>query len=34
MYEPQSGTISLDEQDVRFLDEAWMRANVAGVSQQ
>jgi ATP-binding cassette subfamily B (MDR/TAP) protein 1 len=26
MYEPQSGTISLDEQDVRFLDEAWMRA--------
>jgi len=34
MYEPQSGTISLDEQDVRFLDEAWMRANVAGVGQQ
>jgi len=24
----------LDEQDVRFLDEEWMRANVAGVGQQ
>ena len=34
MYEPQEGTISLDEQDVRFLDEEWMRANVAGVGQQ
>jgi ATP-binding cassette subfamily B (MDR/TAP) protein 1 len=34
MYEPQQGTISLDGQDVRFLDEAWMRENVAGVGQQ
>jgi len=34
MYEPQEGTISLDEQDVRLLDEEWMRANVAGVGQQ
>jgi len=34
MYEPQQGTISLDEQDVRFLDEEWMRSHVAGVGQQ
>ena len=34
MYEPQQGSISLDEQDVRFLDEAWMRTHVAGVGQQ
>ncbi|KIM36272.1 hypothetical protein M413DRAFT_319602 [Hebeloma cylindrosporum] len=34
IYEPQKGTISLDEQDVRFLDEEWMRTNVAGVGQQ
>ena len=31
MYEPREGTISLDEQDVRFLDEEWIRAHVAGV---
>ncbi|OBZ76058.1 Multidrug resistance protein 2 [Grifola frondosa] len=33
MYEPEQGTIWLDDQDVRFLDEEWMRSHVAGVSQ-
>jgi ATP-binding cassette subfamily B (MDR/TAP) protein 1 len=33
MYEPTSGTIMLDDQDVRFLDEAWVRGQIAGVSQ-
>ncbi|KAF8154773.1 P-loop containing nucleoside triphosphate hydrolase protein [Crassisporium funariophilum] len=34
MYEPQHGTISLDEQDYRFLDENWMRSHIACVGQQ
>ncbi|KXN87644.1 Alpha-factor-transporting ATPase [Leucoagaricus sp. SymC.cos] len=33
MYEPTSGTIMLDDQDVRFLDEPWVRGQIAGVSQ-
>ncbi|KAF8802026.1 P-loop containing nucleoside triphosphate hydrolase protein [Phlegmacium glaucopus] len=34
MYEPQEGAVTLDERDVRFLDEEWMRGHVAGVGQQ
>src|SRR3984957_2386175 len=33
MYEPQDGTIQLDVQDMSYLDEAWTRQHVAGVSQ-
>jgi ATP-binding cassette, subfamily B (MDR/TAP), member 1 len=33
MYNPQDGTIQLDDQDVAYLDEAWMRQHVAGISQ-
>ncbi|TFK31359.1 hypothetical protein BDQ12DRAFT_717051 [Crucibulum laeve] len=33
MYEPQRGSVMLDEQDVRFLDEEWMQMHVAGVGQ-
>jgi ATP-binding cassette subfamily B (MDR/TAP) protein 1 len=33
MYEPQVGEVSLDEQDMRFLDEEWMQEQIAGVSQ-
>ncbi|TFK31897.1 ABC transporter type 1, transmembrane domain-containing protein, partial [Crucibulum laeve] len=33
MYEPQQGSVMLDEQDVRFLDEEWMQMHVAGVGQ-
>ncbi|CAA7263408.1 unnamed protein product [Cyclocybe aegerita] len=34
MYEPQQGSVCLDEQDVRFLDEMWVRKHIAGVGQQ
>lgn len=35
MYDPthDGGMISLDDQDMRFLDEGWVRENVAAVSQ-
>ena len=33
MYEPTSGTIMLDDQDIRYLDESWYRGQIAGVSQ-
>lgn len=33
MYEPTQGTIMLDDQDVRFLDNSWVRGHIAGVSQ-
>ncbi|KAF9447986.1 P-loop containing nucleoside triphosphate hydrolase protein [Macrolepiota fuliginosa MF-IS2] len=33
MYDPSSGTVMLDDQDVRFLDESWVRGHVAAVSQ-
>ncbi|KAF9462182.1 P-loop containing nucleoside triphosphate hydrolase protein [Collybia nuda] len=33
MYAPQSGMVQLDDQDVRYLDETWMRSHVAGVQQ-
>ncbi|KAF8626632.1 hypothetical protein AX15_004779 [Amanita polypyramis BW_CC] len=33
MYHPQEGVIQLDNQDVRYVDEAWMRRNIAGVRQ-
>jgi ATP-binding cassette subfamily B (MDR/TAP) protein 1 len=33
MYEPQSGMIHLDDQDVAYLDVNWTRQHVAGVSQ-
>lgn len=34
LYEPNAGSIEVDEQDVRFLDVDWCRANVAAVDQQ
>jgi len=34
MYDPQKGVVTLDETDVRFLDEEWMKGHVAGVGQQ
>ncbi|KAF5373490.1 hypothetical protein D9615_009430 [Tricholomella constricta] len=33
MYTPQAGEVCVDERDVRFLDEAWLRARVMGVGQ-
>ncbi|EIN14636.1 P-loop containing nucleoside triphosphate hydrolase protein [Punctularia strigosozonata HHB-11173 SS5] len=33
VYMPVQGTISIDDQDVTFLDDAWTRAHVAAVSQ-
>ena len=33
MYEPQSGSIQLDDQDLSYLDETWTRQHLAGVSQ-
>ncbi|KAF8957788.1 P-loop containing nucleoside triphosphate hydrolase protein [Flammula alnicola] len=33
MYEPTKGTITLDERDMRTLDDAWVRENVACVRQ-
>ncbi len=33
LYTPYAGQVSLDEQDVRFLDETWVRKHVAVVSQ-
>ena len=34
MYDPQDGVVTLDERDMRFLDEEWMKGHVAGVGQQ
>jgi ATP-binding cassette subfamily B (MDR/TAP) protein 1 len=34
MYDPQDGVVTLDERDMRFLDEEWMKDHVAGVGQQ
>ena len=34
MYDPQDGVVTLDERDMRFLDEEWMKRHVAGVGQQ
>lgn len=33
LYAPQAGSVHLDDQDVRYLDEGWMRGEVAGVQQ-
>jgi ABC-type multidrug transport system fused ATPase/permease subunit len=33
LYAPQAGAIQLDDQDVRYIDDAWRRAHVAGVEQ-
>ncbi|CCM02000.1 uncharacterized protein FIBRA_04074 [Fibroporia radiculosa] len=33
MYVPQTGAIKLDDQEINYLDEDWMRSNVAGVTQ-
>lgn len=33
LYEPSMGSITLDEQDVYFVDEPWLRTHVAVVSQ-
>jgi ATP-binding cassette subfamily B (MDR/TAP) protein 1 len=33
MYEPSSGTVMLDDQDMRFLDNSWIYEHVAAVSQ-
>ena len=33
LYTPSWGTITLDEQDIGFVDEAWLRTHVAVVSQ-
>ena len=34
MYQPTEGSVCLDEQDMRYLDETWMRTQIAGVGQQ
>lgn len=34
LYEPSAGSIEIDDQDVRFLDVDWCRANMAAVDQQ
>ena len=34
MYEPQKGTINFDEWDIRSLDDAWLRSQIACVGQQ
>ena len=34
MYDPREGVVTLDETDMRFLDEEWMKGHVAGVGQQ
>ena len=34
MYDPQDGVVTLDERDMRFLNEEWMKGHVAGVGQQ
>ena len=34
LYTPQVGSIHLDNQDISFLDEAWLRRNVSCISQQ
>jgi ATP-binding cassette subfamily B (MDR/TAP) protein 1 len=34
LYAPQAGSITLDDQDISFLDDAWLRRNVACISQQ
>ncbi|KAF8212117.1 P-loop containing nucleoside triphosphate hydrolase protein [Mycena galopus ATCC 62051] len=33
LYAPQAGVIQLDDQDVRYIDDAWRRKHVAGVEQ-
>jgi ABC-type transport system involved in Fe-S cluster assembly fused permease/ATPase subunit len=34
MYDPQDGVVPLDERDMRFLDEEWMKGHIVGVGQQ
>jgi ATP-binding cassette subfamily B (MDR/TAP) protein 1 len=34
MYDPQDGVVMLDERDMKFLDEEWMKSHVASVGQQ
>jgi ATP-binding cassette subfamily B (MDR/TAP) protein 1 len=34
MYTPTSGRIEIDDQDIRYLDDTWMKQHVAGVSQE
>ena len=34
IYDPQEGVVTLDETDMRFLDEEWIKGHVAGVGQQ
>jgi len=33
MYETKHGQVTIDEQDIRFLEETWVRENVMGVGQ-
>ncbi|KAF8331212.1 P-loop containing nucleoside triphosphate hydrolase protein [Amanita rubescens] len=33
MYHPREGAIQLDDQDIRYIDEAWMRRHISGVRQ-
>ena len=33
MYHPQEGQIQLDDQDIRYIDEPWMRHHISGVRQ-
>jgi ATP-binding cassette subfamily B (MDR/TAP) protein 1 len=33
LYNPTSGIVQFDDQDITFLEESWMKQNVAGVSQ-
>ena len=34
MYDRQDGVVTLDERDMKFLDEEWMKGHVTGVGQQ
>jgi ATP-binding cassette, subfamily B (MDR/TAP), member 1 len=33
MYQPQDGTVLLDDMDLRYLDHTWVRGNVCDVGQ-
>ena len=33
MYHPREGEIQLDDQDIRYIDEPWMRRHISGVRQ-
>ena len=34
LYDPQDGVVTLDERDMKFLDEEWIKGHIAGVGQQ